>query len=82
MTIQYAVADDSGRAAVTVQVLSGSTVLATIRMPLKAVNPSAVYTAAWRRPRNAPPKLRFCVRATDARGNRSSRTCAALSVSR
>lgn len=46
------------------------------------VNPSAVYTAAWRRPHNAPPKLRFCVRATDARGNRSSRACAVLSVSR
>jgi hypothetical protein len=81
-SIQYAVADDSGRAAVTVQVLSGARVIATIRMPLKAVNPSALYTAAWRRSRDAPPKLSFCVRATDARGNRSSRACAVLSVSR
>ncbi|HEY4412195.1 MAG TPA: hypothetical protein VGN06_04285 [Gaiellaceae bacterium] len=78
-SIQYAVADDSGRAAVTVQVLSGATVLATIRTPLKAVNPSAVYTAAWRRPRNEPPKLRFCVRATDPSGNRSSPSCARIS---
>jgi hypothetical protein len=73
-SIQYAVADDGGRAAVTVDVLG-----TTLHVPMKAVNPSAVYTVAWRKPPGAPAKLRFCVRAVDPSGNRSSRSCAVLS---
>jgi hypothetical protein len=73
-SIQYAVADDSGRAAVTVDVFGR-----TLRVPMKTVNPSAVYTVAWRRPSGAPSKLRFCVRAVDPSGNHSSRACAELS---
>jgi hypothetical protein len=73
-SIQYAVADDSGRAAVTVEVLGR-----TLHVPMKTVNPSAVYTVAWRKPRGAPVQLPFCVRAVDPSGNRSSRSCALLS---
>jgi hypothetical protein len=76
-SIQYAVADDSGRAAVAVDVFGR-----TLHVPMETVNPSAVYTVAWRRPRSAPLKPRFCMRAVDPSGNRSSRVCAVLSVSR
>jgi hypothetical protein len=75
-SIQYAVADDGGRAAVTVTV---DVLGMTLHVPMKAVNPSAVYTVAWRKPPGAPAKLRFCVRAVDPSGNRSSRSCAVLS---
>ncbi|HEY2074220.1 MAG TPA: hypothetical protein VGG88_11650 [Gaiellaceae bacterium] len=76
--LQYAVADDSGRAAVTVTVFAGKRVLGVIRRPLATVNPSAVYTAKWRRPAGAPAKLRYCVTAVDGAGNRSRPACIAL----
>ncbi len=73
--LQYAVADDSGRVAVTVTVPAGTRVVGVIRRPLAAVNPSAVYTARWRRPPGTPANLRYCVTAVDA-GNRSKPACA------
>lgn len=75
VALEYAVADDSGQAAISVQV-DGQ----TLRVPLKAVNPSALYSVRWRVPSTAARKVRYCVTARDARGNTSTRACATITV--
>jgi len=75
--LEYAVADDSGRAAVTVRVVGGT----TIHLPLRMVNPSSLYAVRWRVPATAPAKVRYCVTARDARGNTSKPACASIRVS-
>jgi hypothetical protein len=76
--LEYAVDDDSGKAAVTVRVVGGT----TTRLPLRAVNPSALYSVRWRVPANAPAKVRYCVSARDARGNTSTPVCASIGIAR
>lgn len=76
--LEYAVDDDSGKAAVTVRVVGGT----TTRLPLRAVNPSALYSVRWRVPATAPAKVRYCVTARDARGNMSTPVCASISIAR
>jgi hypothetical protein len=74
--LEYAVADDSGKAAVTVRVVGGT----TIHLPLRTVNPSGLYSVRWRVPATAPKKVRYCVTARDARGNTSAPACASISI--
>jgi hypothetical protein len=75
--LEYAVADDSGSAAVTVRVVGGT----TIHLPLRAVNPSGLYSVRWRVPTTAPARVRYCVTARDARGNTSKPACASIRIS-
>jgi hypothetical protein len=77
-SIQYAVADDSGKAAVTVTILSKGSPIAVIARPLAAVNPAALYAVRWRPPHGVHG-LRYCVTAVDPSGNRSKPACAPLS---
>lgn len=78
-TLQYAVADDSGKASVRVTVLWKKKVIAVFRQPLSNVNPAALYTVKWRRPRKYDGLgLRYCVEATDPSGNTSAKQCAPL----
>jgi hypothetical protein len=75
--LEYAVVDDSGSAAISVR--AGSQ---TIRVPLRAVNPSALYSVRWSVPSTAAAKVRYCVTARDARGNTSTPACAVVRVAR
>ena len=76
----YQVYDDSGKAAVLVEVKRPSgRVVATFHVPLKPVVAYAVYTVTWRVPATlAPAALSLCVQATDAAGNSSPLACAKL----
>ena len=76
--LEYAVDDDSGKAAVTVQVVGGT----TFHLPLRAVNTSGLYSVRWRVPVTAPAKVRYCVSARDARGNTSKPVCASIGIAR
>lgn len=79
--IEYSDFDDSGRASASIFVLSGvSKQLAVIRVALRAVAANRVQWVSWRSPKPAPPRLRFCVVATDPAGNHSRRSCAAITL--
>jgi hypothetical protein len=68
---QYAVSDDSGRAAVTISLYAGKKPVGTTSRPLAAVNPAAVY-----RVKRVARATRFCITAVDASGNPSKPACA------
>ena len=79
-TIQYAVADDSGKAAVTVTVLLKKKRILVTSKPLSKVNPVGLYTVKWQPPPGGASGYRYCVVAVDPSGNRSTPSCAALST--
>lgn len=81
--LRYVVRDDSGKSTESVSVDRRGKVIARLKRPLgPAQAGKALYHfVTWR----VPPKLargllRFCVRATDAAGNRSKTSCAALRI--
>ncbi|HEU0305116.1 MAG TPA: hypothetical protein VFR32_11110 [Gaiellaceae bacterium] len=77
--LRYRVVEASGRSRETATVFRGARRLATISGPLHAVESDALfYFLPWRS--TARGELRFCVVSSDASGNRSTRSCAALDV--
>ena len=82
MKIRYRVSDDSGMSKERVSVYRGRRLLASIESPLDRADAQALYYyVRWRVPRVLRRGgLRSCVRATDAAGNRSKTSCAALRV--
>ena len=74
--LEYAVDDDSGKAAVTVRVVGGT----TIHLPLRVVSPSGLYAVRWRVPTTAPAKVHYCVTARDPSGNASTPVCASITI--
>jgi hypothetical protein len=79
--LDYRVSDDSGRTRERVTVLRGKRTLAVLSTALGAVAPRQIYFVTWRAPRSTRgTTLRFCVRATDAAGNRSLSSCAPLRI--
>lgn len=80
--LRYRVSDNSGRAAGTITILRGRSVVARTRQKLASVRPGKIYRAGWLVPRSlAPGTLRFCVIAVDEAGNRSKQSCASLVIS-
>jgi hypothetical protein len=77
--LRYAASDDSMRArlAIRIRTVTGTTA-ARVRAPLHALRPQKIATVAWRVPRSSSIRLRFCVVAIDAAGNRSAQACAPL----
>jgi hypothetical protein len=79
----FRVIDDSDRAAVSAIVNVGSKPIASLHSPLaptKYPNPRFVR---WSVPKSVPTKrLRLCMTATDAAGNKSIRACVALKVAK
>jgi hypothetical protein len=82
VSLRFYVYDDSGKAReqIVISTASGRKV-ATVRVPLGYVNPQKTESVRWTIPTKPPARrLRFCVVAIDAAGNRSPRSCAQLTV--
>ncbi len=78
--LRYTVFEESGRAREELTVFRGSHALAVKKTRLGARNATRVYAQTWRVPPGVLGPLRFCVRAWDAAGNRSARSCARLTI--
>lgn len=77
--LRYAASDDSMRAKIraTVTTRTGKT-LARVATPALVLQPQRIANVTWHAPRTAATRLRFCIVAIDAAGNRSARACASL----
>lgn len=81
VALRYEASDDSGRASVHLQVANAHGVIARFDIPLRAVSQTASYRLVWRAPvKLAHSVAAFCVRATDAAGNRSRTSCAKVTI--
>lgn len=80
--LHYRLADASGWSREEVTIYRGRTLLARRgnASSLAPFDAAKIYAHQWRVPANVRGKLRFCVRAWDPAGNRSSPSCAALTV--
>jgi len=81
--LRYRVTDDGGRSAEQVTVFRARKALARLRSPVHPAVPGrALYNfVTWRVPGGLRGgRLRFCVTAADAAGNRSRASCAALRI--
>ena len=74
-SVQYYMSDDSGRAAATIELRSGKTVLSTVRVPVHATSVLRPETQRLAIPTAA---TRVCVVATDPSGNHA-RSCKGFS---
>jgi hypothetical protein len=76
--LRYSAVDGSNRPlVVNATVAAGSRALA--RLTRRLPGPGTA-TFAWRVPLRAPSSVRFCVRATDASGNRSAPACTKVAI--
>lgn len=81
MKLRYAVADDSGRAAVQLTVLAGKRRLAKLNVPMRRVDGRKTYSVRWRVTSGlVTTAARLCVTARDPSGNRSRRFCAPIQL--
>jgi hypothetical protein len=81
IALRYRVGDETGRTREQVRVYRGSTSIFQVTTGVRVTSPSRTYTASWQAPlKPLRGSLRFCVRAWDATGNLSERSCASLSV--
>jgi hypothetical protein len=80
--LRYRIIDDSGKAGATVQIVApGRHTLATLAVPLHAIDAVKTYTVTWKVPKQVKARaLKACIVAVDPTGNRSQRACAALVV--
>ena len=78
VTLRFQLVDDSGRSRVTVRILAGIRQMARLGTRLRPTSVFKLASLAWPAPKTAPRKLRFCAVATDAAGNKSPSSCAAL----
>jgi hypothetical protein len=79
--LRYAASDDSMRARLTVRITTRTGATAgRVRSPLHMLQPERIAAITWPVPRKASSRLRFCLVAVDAAGNRSAPACAPLRV--
>jgi hypothetical protein len=76
----YAAQDGRGVTADTIRVYRRNHLVKTIRIALGDASPFYAYDARWRVPRSIHGRLRFCVRSTDAAGNKSNLSCSRLVI--
>jgi hypothetical protein len=81
-TLRYQAWDDSGRAKIDIQIQNAhQESLAAFHVPLRQVIQGQWYSVTWLVPAKVAHKvLNYCVRATDAAGNRGQQTCGKLTV--
>jgi hypothetical protein len=82
LQLRYQAWDDSGSVKVALQVdTTANRQLAAFSVPFRTVREGAWYGVPWKIPKNGAYKaLVLCVRATDHAGNRSTQTCAKLTI--
>jgi hypothetical protein len=81
LTLRYQAWDDSGRAKIDIQIQRKKTKIASFHIPLRSVVQGQWYTVSWLVPKSvAHTTLNYCVRATDAAGNKGTQTCGKLIV--
>jgi len=82
LTLRYQAWDDSGRAKIDIQIQNARKVaVASFHVPLRTVVQGQWYSVTWLVPKKVAHKvLSYCVRATDAAGNRGALTCGKLTV--
>jgi hypothetical protein len=81
LRLRYQAWDDSGRAKIDIQIRTKKTRVASFHIPLHSVIQGQWYSVDWRVPKSVAHKvLSYCVRATDAAGNRGALTCGKLIV--
>jgi len=78
--LRYTVFDESTRTREEITVLRGRRLIATKRIKLGSRKVTSIYSQSWRVPASVSGKLRFCVRAWDAAGNPSAKSCAPLAI--
>ena len=78
--LRYTVFDESQKTREEITVLRGPRLLATKRTKLGPRKVTSIYSQSWRVPAGVSGKLRFCVRAWDAAGNSSAKSCASLAI--
>jgi hypothetical protein len=77
----YRVSDDNGMTREEIKVYGKrNRVLWTKRTRMQPSEPGRGYKVSWSVPRSVKGRLRFCARAWDEAGNRSSLSCAALTI--
>jgi hypothetical protein len=78
--LRYSARDDSMRSRLVIRIRARKRRkgYATITTALQTLQPQRIETLNWHAPRVLPAKLRFCVVAVDAAGNRSASACAPL----
>ena len=78
--LRYTVFDESKRTREEITVLRGRRLVATKRIKMGSRKVTSIYSQSWRVPASVSGKLRFCVRAWDAAGNSSAKSCAPLAI--
>ena len=80
LQLHYWGSDDSGRARITASVSRGSNVLATFGSRSESLSPAAISSFTWKVPAalTSIGPAKFCVRAIDAAGHRSKKSCAVV----
>lgn len=82
LTLRYQAWDDSGRVKIDIQIQNQrKATVASFHVPLRSVIQGQWYSVTWQVPKTMAHKvLNFCVRPTDAAGNRGQLTCGKLTV--
>jgi hypothetical protein len=79
--LRFRVFDDSGKSGETFTILQGKKTIGRVTVRLGPVNYRQVHTIHWLVPARMKPGRRlFCGVATDAAGNRSTRSCSLLRI--
>jgi len=79
--LKFGVSDDSAWSRTTATINVRARAIATLRSKLVRVSPSKPVTLTWKVPKKLPAKgVRACVTAADGAGNRSTRSCAPVTV--
>ena len=79
--LSYFVSDDSGQSSEQIMVYNGRKIVARLAAALHVAKAGTVRTVSWKVPASSPlGKRRFCVTASDAAGNKSPPSCAALTI--
>jgi len=81
VSLRFRAYDDSGQSRELLTISRGKATIGRVSVPLGAVKYRHVYTAPWRVPKTAKRgDALYCAVAVDAAGNRSKRSCSALTI--
>jgi hypothetical protein len=76
----YLAMDGRGETADAFVITKGTKVVKRISLQLADTSPFLPYVVRWKVPKTVKGKLRFCVTSTDRAGNKSNKSCAALTI--